>query len=150
MAICSKKKKKKKEGRRRRKRKRKRKKKKGSWSQVIVQTSCQWRQPSDGRISKPARDGIRVLETTLTSKTCKLLVKLLSSGSKTQPELLKGINDQRAIFQNVMKLVSSGVGGKPNCFYISKLETQALIWKQLMTLWPSLPPYLMVAGQLCI
>lgn len=48
---------------------------KSSWSQVTVQTSCQRRQPLNGRISKPARDGITVLETTSTSKMCKLLVR---------------------------------------------------------------------------
>lgn len=38
-------------------------KEKSSWSQVTVHTACQRRQPWDGRISKPAKDGITVLKT---------------------------------------------------------------------------------------
>lgn len=44
-------------------------------------------------------------------------------GSRTHSELLKRIIGQRAIYQNIMRLVSSG-GKRPNCFYISKLETK--------------------------
>lgn len=64
-----------------------------SWSQVTVQTSCQRRLPLDGRISQPASDGVRVLETTLTSKTCKLLVRLYLWRNRQQ-------NPPRAIEKN--------------------------------------------------